>query len=95
MSVDPKGLELWSAECGTAAGKLASSAAATTGLPGGQATAATVAASDTLAATAAQVFSARVLATGAKASSAASGYVESDENSAQSLAEVGQSAVVV
>lgn len=81
MRIEPIGLELWSAECGTAAAKLASSAAGTTGLPAWQATAAAVAASHTLAAAAAQVFSVRVLATGTKASSAASGYVESDEDS--------------
>jgi len=95
MQVDPKGLELWSTECGTAAAKLASSVTGATGLPGGQATAAAVAASDTLAAAAAQVFSVRVLATGAEASSAANGYVESDEDSAQALTEAAQGSVVV
>jgi hypothetical protein len=51
--------------------------------------------SDTLVAAAAQVFSVRVLATGAEASSAANGYVESDEDSAQALAKVAQDSVVV
>jgi hypothetical protein len=94
MQVDPKGLELWSRDCGAAAAKLASSVTGATGLPDGQATAAAVTASDTLAAAAAQVFSVRVLATGAEASSAANGYVEFDVDSAQALAEVAQGSVL-
>lgn len=95
MKVDSRGLELWSTECRTAATKLASSVRGATGLPGGQATAVAVVGSDTLVAAAAQVFSVRVLATGAEASSAANGYVESDEDSAQALAKVAQDSVVV
>lgn len=95
MRVDPKGLERWSKQCGTAASKLASSVTIATSLPGGQATAAAVAASGILAAAAAQVFSVRVRATGAEASSAANGYVESDEDSAQALAAVPPASLVV
>jgi hypothetical protein len=42
-----------------------------------------------------KVFSVRVLATGAEASSAANGYVEFEEDSAQAIAEVAQGSVVV
>ena len=95
MQVDPKGLELWSAQCAAAAVKVASSAAGPTDLPGGRATAAAVGDGQTLAAAAAHVLSVRVHTTAAKASSAASGYVESDDSSAQALAEVAQSSVGV
>jgi len=82
MQVDPKGLELWSTQCAAAAVHVASSAAGATDLPSGKATAAAVDASQTLAAAAAQVLSARVHATAAKAGSTASGYAQSDEASA-------------
>jgi hypothetical protein len=54
-----------------------------------------VTASQTIAAAAARVLAARVQGTGTKASIAASSYLESDEQSAQRLAEVTPVSVVV
>jgi hypothetical protein len=78
-----------------AAGELAARAPIAADLPSWQATAAAVTASQTIAAAAARVLAARVQGTGTKASIAASSYLESDEQSAQRLAEVTPVSVVV
>jgi ribosomal protein S9 len=95
MRVDAEGLAAWSAQCAAAAGELAAQAPVSTGVPSGQATAAAVAASQAIAAAVAEVLSARVQSTGTKASIAASGYLTSDEQSAQRLGQVAPPPVVV
>ncbi len=95
VQVDPAGLNAWSDECATAAGELAGRAPITADLPSGQATAAAVTANQTIAAAAAELLALRVQATGAKASDAASSYLESDEQSAQRLAALAPASAVV
>lgn len=95
LRVHSTGLEAWSAQCMTAAEELAACPSVTTDLPSGQATSAAVAASQTITTTAAKALAARVRATGAKASIAATSYSESDEQSAQLLAAVAERSVVV
>lgn len=95
LQVDPTGLNAWSAQCATAAGELADRAPVAADLPNGQATAAAVTASHTIAAAAAGVLAVRVQATGTKASDAASSYLESDEQSAQRLAALTPASAVV
>lgn len=95
FQVDPAGLNAWSAQCATAAGELAARAPIAADLPSGQATAAAVSASQSIAAAAAEVLAARVQATGARASDAAGSYLESDEQSAQRLAELAPVSAVV
>ncbi len=95
MRVDAEGLAAWSAQCAAAAADLAAQAPLATELPSGQATGAAVTASQAITATVAQVLSARVQSTGRKASVAASGYLMSDEQSAQRLAQVAPAPVEV
>lgn len=95
FQVDPTGLNAWSAQCAAAAGELAARAPIAADLPSGQATAAAVTASQTIAAAAAELLAVRVEATGAKASDAASSYLGSDEQSAQRLASLTPASVVV
>ena len=95
LRVDPAGLEAWSAQCATAAGELAAHAPIAVDLPSGQATAAAVTASQTIAATAAQVLATRVQCTGTQAGHAAGSYPESDEQSAQRLAALAPASMVV
>jgi len=79
----------------TAAGELAARVPVVADLPSGQATAAAVGVSQTIAATAVQLLAVRVQATGEKASSAVSSYLRTDEDSAQRLAAVASGPVVV
>lgn len=88
MQVDVEGLEAWSAQCGTIAGKLAASPVAPPSLPGGQATATAVSTGQTLVAGTASLMAVRVRSTGTSATSAAAAYAANDDESAQRLAAV-------
>jgi len=94
VRVDAAGLDTWAVQCATAAADLALCRPAIAGVPSGQATAAAVSASHTIAATAGRVLGARLHDTGTRASIAATSYVESDDNSAHRLAEVSASVLV-
>jgi hypothetical protein len=88
MRVDIKGLEFWSAQCETLAGKLAATTATASSLASGQATATAVSTGQALIHSTASSMAARVGTMGTHASAAASAYAADDEQSAQRLATV-------
>lgn len=88
VRVDDAAVQVWSAHCQAAAGQLTSGIAPATGTPVGQSTAAAARAADAGVVGAVGALAARMHATGAKTSMAATEYVGTDENSARRIAAI-------